>query len=629
MSRYVPLVDGDASLLQRRDDDGAEIGWETANTDVLGDGEALLSLTTTTFGQLTALYGSVEDDPVPPGLADATVRLERFTTVDASGALVSQQVDVVTRDDVGDRLLTVTDASGERVFDPPALILPSDLELGKTWESSGTSGGQDYRITGNVLERTTTDELGDCLRVEISSSLGETTNTSRNVVCAGLGFVGRDDLAPDGSLLQHVELTTQGTLRVSDEQVPNAARPSEAPPPDGPLTLGRVGKATPTSSISPPTFQATFLPTDPPSVVVGSERGDVVALAVDTPDVALWRFHPGGSVYSAPAFDPESGRLYFGATDKRLYSLDVRGYFLWAIGVDDSVATKPVVALDVVAFATEAGTAFGIDTETGETKWETRLSAPAVASPALVDDTAVFGSDDGTLRALDIDDGSTRWTAGAAGSIEAPIVASPDGIVYVADNGGGLAVFEASTGDRVWKVSENDSFRTAPALIGDLIVVVGESGSIGAYDASDGTRAWAFTGTFVGPAAEVDGFDPRRHRRGPRQPGRPEREGRPTARGGRRHRPERPATHAHVGPQRRGRRGVVRRRPHGGSPHRTGRRRAGRAAGAMGARVHRTAVLGDGIPDDGRRARREGGARRCRRSRVPRRPGDRRLRIDR
>ena len=39
---------------------------------MLGDGEALLTLTSATFSQLTALYGSVADDPSPPGLQHGT-----------------------------------------------------------------------------------------------------------------------------------------------------------------------------------------------------------------------------------------------------------------------------------------------------------------------------------------------------------------------------------------------------------------------------------------------------------------------------------------------------------------------------------------------------------------------------
>ena len=153
------------------------------------------------------------------------------------------------------------------------------------------------------------------------------------------------------------------------------------------------------------------MPTDPPSVLVASERGDLVALAPDTPDVVRWRFHPGGSMYGPPGFDPETGRLYAGATDKKVYALDGRGFFLWAAQVDDNVATRPVVTRGIVSFASEGGTAFGVDATTGKQKWKRSLDASSVASPAVVDDTIVFGSDGGTIRAFDIDDGGGRWSS--------------------------------------------------------------------------------------------------------------------------------------------------------------------------------------------------------------------------
>ncbi len=509
LSRYLPLVDGKAALFERfgAGDDSTAVGWESENTDVLGDGEALLSLTATTFGQLTALYGSIEDDVVPPGLADATVHMERLTTIDESGAVPpeGQQVDVITRDAIGDRLLTVTDISGELAFDPPALLLPSDLHVGQNWESSGTAGGRDYVLEGKVIERTAVEGFDDCIRFEITTTLGDQFNSGRTLACAGVGIVSREDLDADGEVIQRVEIATQETTRFRDDEVPTP--PAVEPPvePVGDLTLGRVGKATPSGSISPPTFSPVFVPTDPPTVVVASERGDVVAMSADSPDVVRWRFHPGGSVYGPPAFDPDLGRLYMGATDKRLYAIDARGYFLWAAAVDDNVATRPVVSSGVVAFASEAGTAFGVDAETGAPRWRRSLTAATVASPALVDDTVVFGSDDGTIRALSIEDGADRWTRSAQGSVEAPITVGADGVVYVADTGGGITALEAATGERRWDETRNDAFRTAPALIGELVVVVGESGSIYAFNRTDGEIIWEFSGTFVGPAADVAG----------------------------------------------------------------------------------------------------------------------------
>ncbi|HMK11300.1 MAG TPA: PQQ-binding-like beta-propeller repeat protein, partial [Acidimicrobiales bacterium] len=506
MARYLPLVDGDAALSELIDPDGTTVGWESNNTDVLGDSEALLTLTAATFTQLTTLYGSVADDPSPPGLRHATVRIERVTTMDATGTVTQQRTVVFTRDALGDRLLTLGLPTGEVVFDPPPVFIPSDLHVGKTWHAEGKTGaGQPYTVEGKVLEHTDASGFKDCLRLDITESIADSTSENHTLACSGVGPVERDEIAADGSVTQHTALVSVRTLQVSDRTVPNAAPAAAAPTPEGELSLGRVGKATPTGSITPPTFPATFVPTDPPSILVASERGDLVALAPDTPDVVRWRFHPGGSIYGAPAFDPETGRLYVGATDKKVYALDARGFFLWSIEVNDNVATRPAVSRGIVAFASEGGTAYGIDAATGKQHWKRSLGAAAVASPTVVNDTVVFGSDQGGIHAVDIDDGKPRWSHSAQGSVEGALTSDPDGFVYAADGGGGVSAFAADTGVTRWQVTANDTFRTGPTVVDDLVIVVGDSGTVYAFDVVDGALAWAHSGGFVGPAAATGG----------------------------------------------------------------------------------------------------------------------------
>ncbi len=194
-------------------------------------------------------------------------------------------------------------------------------------------------------------------------------------------------------------------------------------------------------------------------------------------------------MYGPPGFDPETGHVYVGATDKRVYALDARGVFLWAVSADDSVATRPVIARGIVSFASEAGSAFGIDAVTGKRVWKRDLGGPAVASPVVVDDTVVFGTDSGAIRALDIDDGGNRWTRSGQGSVEGALAADSDGNVYVADDGGGVSAFDAATGASQWNATEGDSFRTGPTVVDGLVVVVGESGSVYAWTRERGRQS--------------------------------------------------------------------------------------------------------------------------------------------
>ena len=81
---------------------------------------------------------------------------------------------------------------------------------------------------------------------------------------------------------------------------------------------------------------------------------DLVAFETFTPGAPpRWRFHAGGTVYGQPAYDREGGRVYFGASDKRLYALDPRGLFLWSFETKDNVAARPLVVDELVVAAGE------------------------------------------------------------------------------------------------------------------------------------------------------------------------------------------------------------------------------------------------------------------------------------
>src|SRR5262249_31706662 len=145
-----------------------------------------------------------------------------------------------------------------------------------------------------------------------------------------------------------------------------------------------------------------------------------------------WSFHPTGTVYGPPAFDPEAGRIFFGASDKRLYALTAGGMFLWSFETGDNVATRPLVVGDLVVFGSEDGTLYALDAATGRQGWTAQAGAAVVSSPALVGNVIVIGSDDQTVYGLDAKTGEQLWTFVAGGAVEAPIVADEAGTAYVA-----------------------------------------------------------------------------------------------------------------------------------------------------------------------------------------------------
>ena len=200
-------------------------------------------------------------------------------------------------------------------------------------------------------------------------------------------------------------------------------------------------------------------------------------------------------MYGAPAVDPATGRVYFGASDKRLYALDSRGLYLWSFATGDNVATRPALFGDTVIFGSEDRDVYSVEAATGRLRWQHRtggavVSAPLVAEidggPAVV----VVGSDDGAAYGLDAATGEQRWVFDTGKPVEAPSVMA-DGKVLVTSTGGAVTALDPATGEVQWTADVGGRpVRYAPAVAADRFVVVDEQGYLSAYSLADGRRLW-------------------------------------------------------------------------------------------------------------------------------------------
>jgi outer membrane protein assembly factor BamB len=102
---------------------------------------------------------------------------------------------------------------------------------------------------------------------------------------------------------------------------------------------------------------------------------------------------------------------------------------LWSVPLGwASSGTSPIIA-DGVAYTTNGGTVFAVDTETHARVWFTPTGATIRSSPALANDTIYIGSGDGNLYAMDAASGEVDWTYATGDSImSSPLVS--DGAVY-------------------------------------------------------------------------------------------------------------------------------------------------------------------------------------------------------
>ena len=507
LERYAPEQDGGSILVKHFDADGGLISTESQNLASIPDLRTFTELGKDITGQLEDIYTSPQD------MEDAEVVEVRRRTLEASGE-ISNSTDTLVLEPRG--LLLLASRSGksgtEVVFDQPAVLLPSDLGPGKRWSSEGKAGPVNYELDGRVVGSGAFEsDLGnfdDCLFVRTrlafsgSGSRGNSVDY-RDTYCASVGLVESRKFDADGKATQH------GTVVSTDQAPPESA----AALPPVPLTapegvagdpsswrLGHFGRLKPSGESSASSVPPTYVGTDPPVLLAAAEEGDLIALGVGkNPGSVRWRFHTEGNIYGPPAFDAETGRIFFGATDKKLYALDARGLFLWAFETGDNVASRPVVAGDTVVFGGEDRNVYGLDAGTGRERWTVSTGGPVVSSPAFEGGVVIIGSDDGAVYGLDPQTGDEKWRYLAKAAVEAPITAA-GGVAYVASRSGELTALDARSGKEIWTSSQGKILRTAPAVGDEEVFVVDDDHGLLAFDRRTGKKLWENPdGSYVGP----------------------------------------------------------------------------------------------------------------------------------
>ncbi|MGE3272689.1 MAG: PQQ-binding-like beta-propeller repeat protein, partial [Chloroflexota bacterium] len=526
LAKYTPVRDGDARLMLQTEADGTVTGWLAQNTRLIPglrvSTDARQAVADAVI-EAMKLPGedSIPDNELQRRLEATTVVETRDYSVSATGK-VSEIWQYVARDAQGDRFIAFynPEANLDVVSMPPAMMIPAEAEEGDSWSRTGKLGESSYEWTGRVVSIGRYDgaagQFDDCLQVEsrlvLTGGEGPTDNLTRDWYCDGLGWVEGHSLEPSASLKQRtVWLGVNGALPPDTPLPPAPQTLQVAPAPTPALAepdrwrMSRVGRARATGETSETTILPTWIPTDPPLLLAAGFGSDLVAFDTHASGAPpRWRFHVDGTVYGQPVFDPVTGRIYFGASDKRVYALDARGLFLWSFQTEDNVAARPLIAGDRVIAASEDGTVYGLDATTGARQWSFQAEDGITSWPTLVDDTVIIGSDDRNVYGLDPASGEQRWSLPAEGPVEAPIVADhASGTVYVASSDGTLLAFKpaecAEECKTLWSVEPGGSLRTAPLLAGNLAVVIDEEGELIAVHQEDGKRAWALGGiTYVG-----------------------------------------------------------------------------------------------------------------------------------
>jgi outer membrane protein assembly factor BamB len=146
------------------------------------------------------------------------------------------------------------------------------------------------------------------------------------------------------------------------------------------------------------------------------------------------RYWTGDDVDASVVVD-DQGFLYVGVENERgnsraaevgqLLKLDPRrpdNPLVWSVKDPGGFWTTPAIHKDVVIAASDGGTVYAVDRETGAVRWQFELPPPTWQSAVIVDDVLIQGDCSGVLHGYDVSDTSVAprelWNVTLEGCIE-------------------------------------------------------------------------------------------------------------------------------------------------------------------------------------------------------------------
>jgi len=187
---------------------------------------------------------------------------------------------------------------------------------------------------------------------------------------------------------------------------------------------------------------------------VGSDAGTLFALETTAGDVR-WETTLGDTIASSPTV--RDGTLYVGSFDEQAYAIEVAdGSIDWSTDLGDIVFASPTVVEETVYIGT-AGFGTGLhalDTETGERRWTADGPAGVASSPTAHVGTVYVGSVDGRVYAVDSETGETAWETNELAS---QVTSSPTvlaGTLYVGSTDGSIHAVDIDTGEERWRFDD-------------------------------------------------------------------------------------------------------------------------------------------------------------------------------
>ena len=161
---------------------------------------------------------------------------------------------------------------------------------------------------------------------------------------------------------------------------------------------------------------------------------DVSGIADGREPNRVLRYWTGDDVDASVVVD-DQGFLYVGVENERgnsraaevgqLLKLDPRrpdDPLMWSVKDPGGFWTTPALHKDIVIAASDGGTVYGVDRESGAVRWQFELPPPTWQSAVIVDDVLIQGDCSGVLHGYDVSDTSAAprelWNVTLEGCIE-------------------------------------------------------------------------------------------------------------------------------------------------------------------------------------------------------------------
>lgn len=196
---------------------------------------------------------------------------------------------------------------------------------------------------------------------------------------------------------------------------------------------------------------------------------------VDGAQVARSALFPHGGIQTPAAVD---SHLFVTAAEE-IVGLNGRGAQQWEYDTDATLEAPATVAGDAVYAATAGGDVRCLDRETGVLRWTTSLGGSVLAPPS-VGDAGLFVVAGSTLHRLEAGTGRVEWSRRIDGAALTAVTQTPTAL-YVGSFGHRVFALEPETGAERWSKKTAHPVTVGPVVADDALYVATSDGTLYAF----------------------------------------------------------------------------------------------------------------------------------------------------